>query len=435
MRGRDRRRRRQGALRWLPMGLILPVALTGGCERRSGAQAPPPPTVTVSHPVERDVIEWDEYIGRLEAVESVDVRARVSGFIDAVHFEEGKKVQKEQLLFTLDPRPFDAELDRAKADVARADAELQHTAEEVARLEPIRGSSATDKEYKDQLYAKRAAEAAKAAAKAAERTAQLNREFTEVKAPIAGQVSRRLVTRGNLVNGGAGQATLLTTITSLDPIHCYVDADERAVLKYQRLRREGGRVSARDQKIPAFMALSDEQDGDFPHEGVIDFVDNRLEPGTGTLQARASIPNPGEWLTPGLFARLRVPGSAPYHAVLVSDQAVRSDQGRRFVMVVGAEHVAEVRPVKAGALFDGLRAVEGVRPDEWVIVNGLQRVRPGVKVDPKPAPMPARASLATTRKVPPTQPASPQPASSQPASSQPAGAASAKGVRAGEVGR
>ena len=409
MRGRDRRRGRRGALRWLT-GVILAASAAGGCEKGSAAQAPPPPTVTVSHPVEREVVEWDEYIGRLEAVETVDVRARVTGFIDAVHFEEGKKVQKDQVLITLDPRPFDAELDRARAEVARADANLQHASEEVARLEPIRGSSATDKEYKDQLYAKRAAEAAKAAAKAAERTAELNREFTEVKAPIAGQVSRRLVTRGNLVTGGAGQATLLTTITSLDPIHCYADADERAVLKYQRLRREGRRVSARDKGIPAFIALSDQEGGEFPYEGVLDFVDNRLEPGTGTLQARASIPNPGEWLTPGLFARLRIAGSAPYRAVLVADQAVRSDQGRKFVMVASADGVAEVRPVKAGALFDGLRAVEGVRPDEWVIVNGLQRVRPGMKVDPKQAPMPARPSLPTTRQVLPTRPATTQPA-------------------------
>lgn len=380
----------------LLLPLILFTCLIAGCERQasSAPAAPPPPAVTVSQPLQREVIEWDEYIGRLEASETVEVRARVSGFLDAVEFQDGQLVEEGQLLFRIDARPFRAEMDRAQAAVAGAQARVQNTSDELKRLEGMRATTvATEKEYQDQVYANRAAQAELAAATAALRTAGLNLEFTEVLAPIHGRISRKLVTPGNLVTGGS-EGTLLTTITALDPIHCYVDADERAILKYQRLAREKRRKTAREAEIPAYLALSDERE--FTHEGRIDFVDNRLQPGTGTLQARAAFSNADERFTPGLFARLRVPGSTPYQALLVADQAIGSDQGQKFVLVVGPEGAVQYRSVKTGPLFEGLRVVDGVTADDWVIVNGLQRARPGAKVSPQRAPMPARANGPTT---------------------------------------
>jgi membrane fusion protein, multidrug efflux system len=376
--------------------LIVLSSIASGCDHEaSSAPAPPPaPAVTVSQPVRREVVEWDEYIGRLEASETVEVRARISGFLDAVEFQDGQLVEEGQLLFRIDARPFKAEVDRAEAEVARAKARLQNTADELKRLEGMRRTSvATGKEYQDQVYANRAAEAELTAATAALRTAALNLEFTEVLAPIHGRISRKLATPGNLVTGGS-QGTLLTTITALDPIHCYVDADERAILKYQRLAREKRRKTAREAEIPAYLALSDERE--FAHEGRIDFVDNRLQPGTGTLLARATFDNRDERFTPGLFARLRIPGSTPFQALLVADQAIASDQGQKFVLVVGPDDVVHYRSLKTGSLFDGLRAVEGVGPGDWIVVNGLQRVRPGAKVVPQRAAMPARNGAPTT---------------------------------------
>lgn len=384
---------------------LLALATLAGCDRQSGAAgppAPPPPTVTVAHPVERTVAETDEYTGRLEAAETVEVRARVSGFIDSAPFEEGSVVKAGDLLFEIDPRPFQAEADRAAAEVTRAQAQLARDTSELARLESIRGGAVNEKEIQDARYNKSASEAALAAAWAAMESARLNVQFTRVTAPIGGRISRKYVTPGNLISGGGagGSATLLTTITSLDPIYAYIEADERAVLKYQRLSREKRRQTARETKIPAYLALADEED--FRHQGYIDFVDNRLDPETGTLRARASFSNADGFFTPGLFARVRIPGSNPYPAVLVADEAIGADQAERFVLVVGPDDVVQRRPVTVGAAFEGLHVVEGVRPDEWVVVNGLMRARPGMKVNPQQAPMPARPRAATR---PATQPA------------------------------
>ena len=310
-------------------------------------------------------------------------------------------------------------MDRAAAEVQRAQAQVRQTSEEYARLESIRSGAATERELLNARYNKAAAEAALAAAKAALASAQLNLEWTRVTAPITGRIGRKLITPGNLITAGGsmGPSSTLTTITSLDPIYCYFDADERSVLKYQRLSRENKRTSTLTAQIRVVLALADEIG--FPHEGVIDFTNNRLNPGTGTLQLRASFRNADGFFTPGLFARLRVPGSAPYHATLVSDEAIGADQAQRFVLVMDAENSVVYRPVTVGSLFQGQRVVQGVRPDEWVIVNGLQRARPGMKVDPKPAPMPARSRSAAAR----------QPASTQPAS-QPAAPQSEEGGRA-----
>lgn len=387
--------------RCITLCLVLALAsgATAGCDRTDAAGRPggpggaPPPAVTVARPVERAVIDWDEYTGRLEAAEAVNVRARVSGFIDSAEFIEGSVVKAGDPLFVIDPRPFQAEVDRAAAEVARAQAQVQQTSEEFARLERIRsGGSATEREFLNARYNKAAADAALASARAALESANLNLRFTRVTAPIGGRVGRKLVTPGNLITGGGtgGPATLLTTIASLDPIYCYFDADERAVLKYQRLSREHKRQSARDARMNVSLSLADETG--FPHEGYIDFINNRLDSATGTLQARASIRNPDGFFTPGLFARLRIPGSAPYRAVQVADEAIGADQSQRFVLVLGPNDVVQYRPVTVGGLFEGLRVVEGVRPTDRVVVNGLQRARPGMKVTPTEAPMPVRAT-------------------------------------------
>lgn len=383
--------------------------VTGGCDRPGAASPPQPPGVTVSRAIERDVVEWDEYTGRLEASETVDVRARVSGLIESTPFTDGAMVKAGRTLFVIDARPYKAEYDRAVADAAKAEALVRQTTDELARIESLRPTgAATEKELLDARYNKQVADAGLGAAKANVRTAELNLEWTNVVAPIDGLASRRLVTPGNLVNGGAGQATPLTTIIKFDPIYCYVDADEAAILKYQRLSREHKRVSARDEPIPCWLGLSDEEG--FPHKGIVDFLENRLIPGTGTLQARGTYANADRRLTPGLFARIRVAGSGIYKARLVVDQAVLSNQGQRYVLVVGKNNVAEVRPVGIGALFEGLRViVDGLTPDDWVIVNGFQFVRPGQPVAPEQAPMPLRRPLPDlpveiTRQVPPTQP-------------------------------
>lgn len=420
---------RRALLVLLSAAAVLP-AFSGGCRQAESAPPPPPPAVTVAQPVEREVVEWDEYTGRLEASEMVEVRARVSGFIDSVHFADGGDVKQGDLLFVIDPRPYQTALDQAKADVARAQAQVDRATAEVARLEKLRAASAaSDKEYLDERYNQQSAQAQRAAAEAAVRMAELNLEFTRVTAPISGRIGRKLVTPGNLINGGAGQATLLTTIAATDPIYCYVDADERAILKYQRLSREHKRQSARETRIPAYMGLADEGER-FPHEGYIDFVNNRLDPATGTLQARATFVNPGgDRFTPGLFARLRVPGSGRYHATLVADEAIGTDQGQKFVIVVGPDNVAQYRRVQTGALFNGLRVVEGVKADEWVVVNGLMNARPGMPVNPTKAQMPAGAGGAPIPPtdllgVPTSQPVETQPAATQPVPNASAGAGS-----------
>jgi len=392
----------------VPVLAVALLTVLAGCDRQSGAASPPvppPPTVRVSQPVPREVTETDEYTGRLEAAETVEVRARVSGFIDSAPFEEGSVVRAGDLLFEIDARPFQAEADRAAAEVSRAQAQLARDASELKRLESIRGGAVNEKEIQDARYNKAASESALAAAWAAMESARLNVQFTRVTAPIGGRISRKYVTPGNLITAGGtgGSGTLLTTITSLDPIYAYIEADERAVLKYQRLNREKKRESARETRIPAFMALADEHD--FRHEGYIDFVDNRLDPATGTLRARASFSNADGFFTPGLFARLRIPGSSPYPGLLVADEAIGSDQAERFVLTVAPDNTVQRRPVKVGVAFDGLRVVEGVKPDEWVVVNGLMRARPGMKVNPQQAPMPTRARAGGTISRPSTRPA------------------------------
>jgi len=363
--------------------LVGLVFLLAACQQQPAATPPPPPQVTVSQPVARAVTEWDEYAGRLEAVESVEVRARVSGYLHSVHFTDGAVVKKGALLFVIDPRPYQAELQRAQAGLEQASARCQRTQKDFARAQQLVRSRAISQEEVDTRSAdQREAQEAVQAARAAVDAARLNVDFTQVKAPISGRISRRLVTEGNLINGGTGDSTLLTTIVSLDPIYGYFEVDERSYLKYTHLWRNGTRPGSRDVKTPVSLGLANETG--FPHQGHLDFINNRLDPNTGTMTGRAIFPNPDLTLVPGLFARTRLPGSSRYQALLLPDEAIGSDQSQRFVLVVNDQNTVEYRKVEPGPMIDGLRVIRnGLKPEDWVIVNGVQRVRPGATVDPQ----------------------------------------------------
>jgi RND family efflux transporter MFP subunit len=340
--------------------------------------------VTVQRPVVRDVVEWDEYTARLEAVDAVEVRARVSGYLEAVRFNDGAMVHKGDVLFIIDQRPYVAILNRTEAEIALAKARLELANKRYERAARLVARNAISQEETDTRAAEaRQATASLQAAKAAYEAAHLDVEFTEVRAPVSGRIGRKLVTEGNLVTGGAGtQATLLTTIVSLDPIYVYFEADERAYLKYTRLAREGLRPSSRDVQNPVDVGFADE-DG-FPHRGHMDFVDNRFDPNTGTMIGRAVLPNPDLAFAPGLFARLRLVGSGQYRATLIPDTAINSDQAQKFVYVLGTDDTAQYRTIIIGPLNEGLRIVRsGLTPEDRVVVTGVQRLRPGAKVIPE----------------------------------------------------
>jgi RND family efflux transporter MFP subunit len=358
------------------------LALPIGCGKNQSSPAPPPPAVTVAHPVEHEVIEWNQYTGYLQAPDFVNVMARVSGLLESASFKEGSIVKQGQVLFTIDKRPFQADLDakvatveKDKAQVALAQANFQRTAQ------ALKGNAVSQQDYDTTKAQLEQAQAQLDADKAAEEQSRLNLQWCQVTAPVTGRVSNYQVTAGNLVNGNSAQPTLLTTITSVDPIYCYFNVDEQSVLKYQALIRQNKVASARISTVPAFMALADETN--FPHEGYIDFVNNQIYPNTGTMQLRAVFPNPTGWLTPGMYARVRVPGSGRYQAVLVPDAAVGADQNLRFLLSVGPDDLVQRHQVELGALFGELRAItSGISPADQVIINGQLRARPGMKVKP-----------------------------------------------------
>jgi multidrug efflux system membrane fusion protein len=360
------------------MGLL---ALTlAGCARvESRAGAPPAPQVTAAAALSRDVTEWDEFTGRLEPVQSVAIRPRVSGLISDVSFEEGSLVHQGQVLFQIDARPIQAQVDRLRAELAQASVARDHALTETQRAERLAGEGAMALEERE----RRAGASAEAtahvdAATAALREAELNLEFTKVVSPIDGRVSRALVTRGNLVSGGQGDATLLTTVVSVDPIYASFDADEQTFLRYGARARRGAGTAA--DRLRVEIALADEDT--FAHSGTLQFLDNRLDPSTGTINGRAILRNADGRLTPGLFVRLRLPGAVTHKGVLVEDRAVGTDLDRRFVLVVGADKKVESRTVTLGPLVDGLRVIrKGLDAGELIVVNGLQRVRPGMPVD------------------------------------------------------
>jgi RND family efflux transporter MFP subunit len=368
-----------------PARLSIPTVLalvTLACQQ-AAPPPPPPPEVVVSQPVQREIVEWDEYTGRLEAVDSVEVRPRVGGYLQSIHFTDGSMVDKGSLLFQIDPRPYEATLRHAQADLRLAQTRLELAHKNAARADKLLQSRAISQEEADIRESNvRQAEASVAEAQAAVDAASLDVEFTRVTAPIAGRVSRKMVTEGNLVNGGPGtQGTLLTTIVSLDPIYVYFDADERAYLKYHRLAESGLRPSSRDYRNPVEIGLADEEG--FPREGHMDFVDNQLDEGTGTIVGRAVVDNSDGLLSPGLFVRIRLPGSGLYDAILVPAEAILTDQAQRYVFVVGADDKAQYRQVETGPLIDGMRVVrDGVKADDWIVVSGMQRVRPDIVVKP-----------------------------------------------------
>ncbi len=339
-----------------------------------------PASVTVAKPVPKQITEWDEFTGRLAAVESVEVRARVSGYLQSCDFHEGKEVKKGELLFVIDARAYAADLARAQAEESRAQSALELAtldAQRASKLVETRAISAEEADAKSKM--RQQAAATLKAAQAARVVAELQVEFTRVTAPISGRIGGKLVTAGNLIVGGASGTTLLTTIVSMDPIYCYMDVDEHSSLKYRELRREGKRSSALDGTIPAQMALANETG--WPHEGVVDFVDNVLSTTTGSIKARAIFANPDGLMAPGFFARVRIPGSGIYEAMLVRDNAIGSDQGKPFVYIVSADGKATPRPVVTGPLEGGLRIVrKGLKADDRVVVNGLMAVRPGAIV-------------------------------------------------------
>jgi RND family efflux transporter MFP subunit len=370
--------------------VILSLAL-GGCKREPPALAAiPPPVVMVSQPVEREITDYYEYTGRTAAVEAVEVRARVSGYLIKVNSWEGSVVKKGDLLFQIDPRPFQAVLDGAKGQVAQWEAKLARAEADVTRYERLLPKGAASQKDLDQAVADRGeARAAIQSARGAVDRAALDLEFTRVTAPINGRISRHLIDEGNLVTMNS---TLLTTIVSTDPMYAYFDVDERAVLDVRQLIREGKARNARNsEEVTVLLGLANETG--FPHQGTINFLDNQVNPQTGTLRLRGVFPNPNdnklEVLLPGYFARVRLLIGRSHRALLVTDRAIDTDQGQKIVYVVNDKNEVISRPISLGALHDGLRVIEeGIKPGERVIVNGLLQVRPGITVEPKLVDMP-----------------------------------------------
>jgi len=334
------------------------------------------------------VTDWDEFTGRFDAIKQVQVRARVTGFVMSVEFKDGAFVKAGDLLYVIDPRQYQAVAEQARGQLADAKAKVDLAERELARAEALVKTSAVSESVVDQRRQQlQSAQASAMQAEGALRRADLDVEFTEVRAPIDGRVSRHLVTVGNLVQGSESGATLLTSIVSLDPIHVYFDMDESIYLKNNRLWFEGKRPSSRDTPNPVQIILSGETKPS--REGTMDFLDNRLDVGTGTLRGRALVPNQDLSILPGQFARVRVIGSAPYETLLLPDAAVASDQSRKIVFVVKGDDTVEAKPVTLGPIDGGLRVIrQGLAPDDRVIVEGLQRARIGAKVAPH-APKPA----------------------------------------------
>jgi RND family efflux transporter MFP subunit len=369
---------------FMPPVVLLALGLSG-CGDKPPPQAAAPPPVTVAQPIKRTVTDWDEFTGRFEAVEEVQVRARVGGFVTAVEFRDGAFVNAGDLLYLIDSRPFEAIAEQADGQLADARAKVELAKRELDRGLSLVQTSAVSEQVVDQRrQALQAAHAAETQAEGALKAAQLNVEFTHVVAPISGRVSRHLISVGNLVQGSEGNSTLLTSIVSLDPIYIYFDMDEATYLKNNRLYFAGKRPSSRETPNSVQVTLTGETKPS--HEGKMDFVDNRLDNSTGTLRERAVIPNKDYSILPGQFGRVRLIGSSPYEALLLPDAAVATDQSRKIVFVVRDDDTVEARPVVLGPLDDGLRVIrEGLKPEDRVIVEGLQRARVGAKVSPHPA--------------------------------------------------
>jgi RND family efflux transporter MFP subunit len=353
-----------------------------GQGQQQGGGAPPPPAVTVAKPVQKSVVDYDEYVGRFVAVDSVEVRARVSGYLEKIHFTDGQMVQQGDLLFTIDKRPLQNALEQAKSNLAQSRANLAFAETDLQRASQlVRDSTITQQAFDQRTQAKRVAEASVSAQEAAVAQATLDLEFANLRAPVTGHIGDRRVSPGNLVTGGTGgNTTLLATIVSVDPIRFEFTFDEASYLRYERASNGDKGVSGRDGGVTVSLKLIDEQN--FSHEGRMDFVDNVIDRSTGTIRGRAVFANPKSVFTPGMFGRVRVPGSAPYNALLVPEVALGSDQARKFVYVVMPDGSAMQKYLKLGQAVGPLRVVkEGLSPDDRVVVNGMARIsRPGQKV-------------------------------------------------------
>jgi RND family efflux transporter MFP subunit len=365
---------------------IAALLVLSGCddaqtEAQQGA-APPPPTVTVATPLVKELIEFDEVTGRFEAVEDVIIRARVTGYVDSINFEDGQIVEAGQVLFTIDPRTYQADVAGARADLIAAETSQKLAASELARLSKLTsGRTVTESALDTARQEKDSADANVAAARAALALAQLNVDFSTVKSPVSGRISNSRVDVGDLVIGDANP-TELTRVVSLDPMHFVFDLSERDYLGYQRARSTGEMANARGSEVMVQLNLSDESD--WAREGRIDFVDNVVDKGTGTIRLRAVVPNTDGVLTPGLFGRLRLPGSPLYDAILVPDSAIMSDQAQKLLLAVKDDGTVEAKHVKLGPREFGLRIIRsGIEPTDKIVINGLQRARPGQAVTPQ----------------------------------------------------
>ena len=370
----------------LAIGLAVALAAAlAGCGDSQKAAAPPPPEVIVAAPVKRAVTDHDEYVGRFVAVDSVEVRARVSGYLESVHFTDGQLVKQGDLLFTIDRRPFRNALDQMRANLETAKSNLKYTKADFDRASQlVREKTITDQTFEQRAQAFRNAEAAVAAGEAQVRQAELDLAFSELRAPVSGRIGDRRVSPGNLVTGGTGgTTTLLATIVSLDPIRFEFTFDEASFLRYERLSNGGKDVASRGGGTAISLKLIDEKD--FVHQGRMDFIDNVIDRSTGTIRGRAVFDNPKGLFTPGMFGRVQVPASAPYEALLVPDAAIGTEQVRKYVLVVNKDNVATQKFVTLGPVIDNnMRIVkDGLAADDRVIVSGLMRARPGAKVTPK----------------------------------------------------
>jgi RND family efflux transporter MFP subunit len=364
--------------------LVVPTLAACGQSQSQPQAAPPPPQVTIAKPISKMIADQDEYVGRFVAVEFVEVRARVPGYLEAIHFQDGQMVKAGDLLFTIDRRPFQIALAQAQASLAQATATLAYAESDLARAQGLAiGTVITQQTFDQRTQAKRIAEASVAAQQAAERQATLDLEFTELRAPVSGRIGDRRVSVGNLVTGGtSGNTSLLATIESIDPIRFEFTLDEASYLRYGHFTDDGGGGPNRGLSLPVKLKLLDEST--FSHEGKMDFVDNAIDRSSSTIRARAVFANPDGRFTPGLFARVRMAAAPARKELLVPDTAIGVEQVRKFVLVVDAENVAQPKYISLGPVVDGLRVItQGLTPDDNVIINGLMRARPGAKVTPQ----------------------------------------------------
>jgi membrane fusion protein, multidrug efflux system len=365
--------------------ILIGAAVLAGCARKADEAAPPPPTVTVSKPVVRQVTDYFEFPGQTEAVSEVAIRARVTGYIVKVNFEDGQNVKRGQVLFEIDPRPYKATLDRARGEVLRLEAVQERAQADLARSQRLRPSGAVSAAEHDLHVAElKIAKAFLASAKAAVIEAELNIEFTKIVSPIDGRVSRARIREGNLVQTGS-DSPVLTTVVTISPIYVCFNVDEEALLRYRELVVHSGTKirpgRLKELGFPIEIGLVTEEG--FPHRGVLDFADNKVNRGTGTIQVRGEFQNTNEYLTPGMFVRVRIPFGEAHRALLVDERAVGTDQRTKYLLTVNKQRVVERREIKLGRLEEGLRVIQsGIGPDDLVIVKGLQRARPGAPVTP-----------------------------------------------------